>query len=33
MAAARRFFKRAIGINGVPDRDVIDKRRCCITLA
>jgi len=25
MAAARRFFKRAIGINGVPDRVVIDK--------
>ncbi len=25
LAAARRFFKRAIGINGVPDRVVIDK--------
>ena len=24
-AAARRFFKRAIGTNGVPDRVVIDK--------
>jgi putative transposase len=25
LAAARRFFKRAIGSNGVPDRVVIDK--------
>ena len=25
LAAARRFFKQAIGINGVPDRVVIDK--------
>lgn len=25
LAAARRFFKRAIGINGLPDRVVIDK--------
>lgn len=25
LAAARRFFKRAIGINGMPDRVVIDK--------
>lgn len=25
LAAARRFFKRAIGINGVPDQVVIDK--------
>ncbi len=25
LAAARRFFKRAIGTNGVPDRIVIDK--------
>jgi putative transposase len=25
LSAARRFFKRAIGTNGVPDRIVIDK--------
>lgn len=25
LAAPRRFFKRAIGTNGVPDRVVIDK--------
>ncbi len=25
LAATRRFFKRAIGTNGVPDRVVIDK--------
>ena len=25
LAAARRFFKQAIGANGVPDRVVIDK--------
>ena len=31
--AARRFFKRAIGTNSVPDRVVIDKsgaRACCV---
>jgi len=30
-AAARRFFKRAIGTNGVPDRVVIDKSRANLT--
>lgn len=27
LAAARRFFKRAMSVNGVPDRVVIDKSR------
>ncbi len=30
-AAARRFFKRAIGTNGVPDRVVIDKSGANLT--
>jgi putative transposase len=30
-AAARRFFERAIGTNGVPDRVVIDKRGTNLT--
>jgi putative transposase len=31
LAAARRFFKRAIDVNGIPDRVVIDKRGANLT--